>query len=129
MIWLSRVSLFLMILDFIFMGYLAVIGFPPEIAGETLRLKNMRKPFITLVILGLLFLVFHPERKQKAALLKERLTAFAGKPYAIWAVAGVYGFLFLWQQLSEYYGIKINFIPFGFFDYILYYLFKGQVNF
>ena len=129
MIWLSRLSFLLMILDFLFMGYLTVIGFPPEIAGQTLKLKNMRTPFLVFVILGLLFLVFHPQRKQKIALFKERLASLASKPYAIWALAGAYGLLFLWQQLSEYYGIQINFIPFGFFDYILYYLFKGQVNF
>lgn len=129
MLLLSRFTLLLMVLDFLFMGYLTVTGFPPQFAGETLHLKNMRKPFLTFILLGILFLVLHPRRKEKIALLKERLTAFASKPYAIWLLTGFYAIMFLWQQMSEYYAVQINFIPFEFFDYILYFLFKGKVNF
>ncbi len=108
---------------------LIITGFPPEIAGHSIHLKNLRTPFTLLVTLILTGLFLHPAREAKIKLWKDKVSAFVSKPSAPWILFAVYGLLFLWQQLTEYFAIEINFIPFGFYDYILYYLFHGRINY
>lgn len=129
MLWLSRIAFGLAILDILFMIYLTVTGFPPEIAGVHIKLKNMRKPFLLLVGLVLAGIFLHPERKLNIQIWKGRCESFLARPYAIWILIGLYAVLFTWQQLSEYFAVKINFIPFGFFDYMFPYFFQGQINY
>lgn len=126
---ISRLAFLLAAASFFFLAALLVVGFPPVIAGHEIHLKNIRKPFLWMASLILAGFVFHPERKVKAQAWKERITAFASRPYAVWLLAGLYGILFLWQQLTEYFSIDINFIPFGFYDYMLHYFWKGKIYF
>lgn len=129
MLWLARSVFLAAILDGVFLVYLILTGFPPEIAGHSLPLKNIRKPFMALIGLVLAGLLLPPDRKEKIKIWKEKGETFLSKPAAIWILVGVYGFLFLWQQIAEYLSIEINFIPFGFYDYMLYFLFQGKINF
>ncbi|MBI4550077.1 MAG: DUF2079 domain-containing protein [Candidatus Omnitrophica bacterium] len=109
--------------------YLIITGFPPEFAGYTFRLKNIRKPFLLLLTLLLASWAMHPDRKEKFRAAAGKIQGFVSRPYAIWALFGLYGLLFLWQQLTEFFALEINFIPFEFYDYMLYYFFQGKINF
>ncbi len=125
----SKVFLCLAFLDLLFLGYCVVTGFPPEIAGVTLRLKNTHTPFICFLLLMGLSLLSHPGRLQKAEEWKHRILNFVSKPYAIWFLFGIYTLLFTWQQMTEYLAVEINFIPFSFYNYMLYYFFEGKINY
>ena len=129
MIWLSRLSFFFAVLDLVLMIYLIVNGFPPEALGKVMHFKNMRKPFLALLFLCLVAVGLHPERKSLADRLKKKVTSLTAKPYAIWLLFMIYSLLFLWQQLTEYFSIDINFLPFSFYDYMFHYFFQGKINF
>ncbi|MCM8776080.1 MAG: DUF2079 domain-containing protein [Candidatus Omnitrophica bacterium] len=129
MIWTSRIFGMLALLDAVGILYLIVAGFPPEIAGYEIHLKNLRKPFIVFFVFVALHWMVHPDRKIKIAQWLQRIRIFSEKPYAIWILFMVYGLLFVWQQMTEYLALDINFIPFGFYDYMLYYLFQGKLNY
>ncbi len=125
----SKVFLCLAFLDLFFLGYCVVTGFPPNIGGLTLRLKNTHTPFIGFLLLMGLSLVSHPGRLEKAEEWKNRILSFVAKPYAIWFLFGIYTLLFTWQQITEYLAVEINFIPFSFYSYMLYYFFEGKLNY
>ncbi|MBI4970784.1 MAG: DUF2079 domain-containing protein [Candidatus Omnitrophica bacterium] len=105
--------------------YLAVAGFPAPEWLHWHKLKSIRKPF--LIFLSLFFAAFLivPDRKKKL----ESLTQMLSRPTAVWILVGVYAILFLWHEIAEYLSIEINFIPFGFYDYMLYYFFHGKMHF
>jgi uncharacterized membrane protein len=124
---LSRILFILALLDGVFMLYLAWTGFPAEFSGA-LRLKDMSKPFRLLVLLLAAGWILHPEKKWRQAGW-DRAEALLSKPGAVWVLAALYALLFLWEQVTEYLAIDINFIPFGFYDYMLHYLFQGKVNY
>ncbi|HNV87016.1 MAG TPA: DUF2079 domain-containing protein [Candidatus Omnitrophota bacterium] len=125
----SRILLGMAALVGAMMVYLVATGLPPEIAGHTIKLKNLRKPFIFLLLLFAGGIALDTDARGGVARGKDAALRFISHPASVWLLAGVYGLLFLWQQLSEYFGVNINFIPFGFYDYMLYYLFQGKVNF
>lgn len=126
---LSRLFSLLAAGDLFAMIYFAAAGFPPEIAGHVLKLKNMRKPFILFLVFILLALISHPDRKARLLAWKKRIEAFAAKPSSVILLAVLYGLVFLWQQMTDYWAVDINFLPFSFYDYILYFLAQGKVNF
>jgi len=111
------------------MVYLVATGLPPEIAGHTIKLKNLRKPFIFFLLFLAGGIALDTDARGWVARGKDAALRFISHPASVWLLSGVYGLLFLWQQLSEYFGVNINFIPFEFYDYMLYYLFQGKVNF
>jgi len=105
--------------------YLIVVGFPaPEWLSE-FHLKSIRKPFQACILLFLFSILLHPQWIDKLKQLKSILSHRA----AIWVLLVVYALLFLWHEIAEYYSIEINFIPFGFYDYMLYYFFHGKIHF
>ena len=127
--YLSSFLFLLAVMFFAFMVYLIINGFPPEIVGHEIRIKNIRKPFLG--FLGVFFaaLLVHPDPRTNFSGLKNNFTKFGTKPYAIWILFGIYALLFTWQQITEYYALEINFIPFGYYDYMLHYLFQGRINY
>ena len=127
--WLSRILLAGVFLDLLFILYLILTGFPPEFLGWKIGLKNIRKPFHLGLALFLVSLLVHPDRKEKIRNAMKGLEQWTAKPSAIWILVGVYSALFLWQQIAEYLAVDVNFIPFGFYDYILYYVFQGKINY
>ena len=54
---------------------------------------------------------------------------FAAKPRALWILFGLGAVLFTWQQITEYLALEINFLPFSFYDYMLYYYFHGKIHY
>lgn len=126
MAWLSRLAAFLAFLDAIFIGALIVTGLPAEIEGYQLPLKNIRKPFLFFACFLTLAFLLHPERADRLRFWKERVLGVVAKPYAIWVLAAVYAVLFTWQQLTEYFTLEINFLPFEMYDYMLHYFFQGM---
>lgn len=112
------------------MLYAILTGLPPVVFGKILKMKQI-KPLFTLWFLSLLGLMtLNEEGPSKGFskwgnLIKER----AGKPYFVWLLFAVASLLFTWQQITEYYAIKINFLPFSFFDYMLYYFFHQKINY
>jgi uncharacterized membrane protein len=126
---LSRVFLFLAFLDLLFLGYCVLTGFPPEVAGLKIRLKNARTPFIFFFLFMGLSLLSYPGGVEKLKEWKGRILRFASRPYAVWLLFGIYTLLFTWQQVTEYLALEINFIPFSFYDYMLYFFFQGKVNY
>lgn len=104
-----------------------VIGFPvPFLEGAGLKVKSLRRPFEIGFVLFLAGIALHPERKGILAALKEKTEGLACKPWAIWALAGIYFLFFLGQQVSKYFALDMNFIPFLFYDYMLWYFDQGR---
>lgn len=103
-------------------------GFP-FLQGTPLRMKSLRKPFEILLILFLAGLVLHPRRGEIWKTLIGKLKDFAARPASPWLVCGIYFLLFLWEQISRYLALEINFIPFLFYDYMMWYFDHGKMCF
>lgn len=129
MILLSRIVLVACVCDFVFMFYCIATGFPPEVAGVAIKLKNIRTPFIAGMSLLIASVALRPDRLTVMARWREKIDRFAAQPYAVWIVFGLFSLLFLWQQISQYLAVDINFIPFSFYDYMLYHFFQGKINY
>ncbi len=130
LLFVNRMLLLALLLDLLFMGYCILTGFPPRLAGHALKLKNLRTPFVLSMVFFSGWLALRPEGGRKSLLdFKRAAEGFAAKPYSVWVVFGVAALLFTWQQVSEYLAVEINFLPFSFFDYMLYYYFHGHIHF
>ncbi len=109
-----------------FCVYLLVIGFPvPDWVNEITKMKDIRKPFQLFLVLFLAAILIHPKRMKKLNCLNGILST----QKAFWALAAVYTLLFSWHEIAEYLAIEINFIPFGFYDTMLYYIGQGKIHF
>ena len=107
-----------------------VHGFPFDPWGlGLLKFKSLRKPFELSFILFAAGVLFWPRRGDLLAGLKEKGEALGRSPWAIWILAGVYFLLFLWQQVTKYLALEINFIPFLFYDYMLWFFDQGRFCF
>lgn len=107
-----------------------VIGYPaPEWLPRFLGRKSIRKIFQFIFVLGAAALLIHPKRRERCDRLFSALTALSQNGRGIWVLIGIYGLLFLWNQVSSYLSININFLPFSFYDYMLQYLGQGYVNY
>lgn len=126
---LSSLFIFCALGMFAIIVYLIILGFPPEIGGYTLSLKNIRKPVLAFLTFFILSYAVHPHRQAKILNFNTKLRAFCENPYALWILFGSYSLLFLWQQVSEYYALRINFLPFSYYDYMPFFLFQGKINF
>ncbi len=97
-------------------------GFPLPILEHTfLRIKSLRRLFEIFFILFALGLATHPQRKESFQKMGRALEGLATFPGAIWILSGTYFFLFLWQQVSKVFALEINFLPFLFYDYMLWF--------
>jgi len=128
--WLA-VSLWGVALGFaVFMVVSFVHGFPFEPFGSgLLRFKSLRKPFEISFIFFALGVLIHPKRAEILSGLKEKGERAAISPLTIWILTAVYFLLFLWQQVSKYLALEINFIPFLFYDYMLWFFEQGRFCF
>lgn len=105
-------------------------GFPiPLLQGSPLRIKNLRKPFEFAVVFFLLGLVIHPQRDERLAFIKKRISQVAGSPWAIWFLAGAYFLFSFWEQVTKHLALELNFIPFLFYDYMLWYFDQAKFCF
>lgn len=105
-----------------------VYGFPiPFLERSLLHVKNTRKLFELCFIFFSLGLAVHPKRKELILTLKQKADERACSPWALWILTGVYFLLFLWQQITKYLALEINFIPALFFDYMLWYFNQGKI--
>lgn len=125
------------------LGFLSVIGavlivaliikgsFPYNlfVFGQKIVIKNIRKPFILDFILFLASVFLSEERGAKIWRIKDRIERLCSHPFAIWFVALLYAGLFVWQQVTEYFTMNINFLDFSFFDYGLYNTLGGKFMF
>jgi len=104
---------------------LVVSGFPAPEWLHWHKLKSIRKPFQIFLGLLLAAILIHPDRNKKLESIKNALA----HPSSIWILTGVYVLMFLWQQIADYLAIEINFIPFGFYDYMLHYFYQGKLHY
>ncbi len=126
----ARVCLFLAASFALLMPIFFIVGFPiPFLQGTPFKVKSLRKLFEIASILFVVGLALHPRRSEKTKSLVEKLNGIAQFPGTIWILAAVYFVLFLWQQISKYWALEINFIPFLFYDYMLWYFEQGKVCF
>ncbi len=110
---------------------LIITGIPHGFRLAGVKIKNLR-PFAQLFI-GIFLLknlVLTPgtllSRLQQ---IKNRFTAFLSQPSLVhWIFAGGSA-LFIWQQIKEYLSLEINFLPFSFYDYMLYYFSHSHLNY
>ncbi len=127
---LDCIVLLLFALICLFFLYGVATGLPISIGEWTYRAKN----FKGLVLIGLGFwavhLALHPQGPKEGILQFKRSAEQALRHKAsVWILFIVFGLLFTWQQVAEYLAIEINFLPFSFYDYMLYYFFHGKIHF
>lgn len=115
---------------FISFFYVLLTGFPPEFFGKTFKLKNF-KPLVSFSVLLIILRAAIIAEKPLDGIrrLRDRLFNLAASPQAIWVLIASYAILFSWQQLAEYLSLKINFLPFSFYDYMLLNLLEGKIFF
>ncbi len=102
-------------------------GFPIEaLEGTPFRLKSTRKLYEFSLLLFGLGVIFYPRRIEFLELLKEKFENFASLPYAIWILTTFYFLCFLWLQITRYFSLEINFVPFLFYDYMLWFFNQGK---
>ncbi len=107
-----------------------VIGYPaPEWLPHFLGRKSIRKIFQFVLILSAAALLVHPKRKEGCDRFFSALTVLSQNGRGIWVLVGVYSVLFLWNQLSSYLSVEINFLPFSFYDYMLRYFWQGYIGY
>ena len=130
--WLRRIlsagSLLLTCCIALWLVHLLISGLPTTLpGGYPVPLKSLRKPFLALLFsMGVYLVSGGKERMGKAIATFERATE---NRFAIWSLFAVYSLLFIWQQITEYLSVEINFLPFSFYDYMLYFLFQGKINY
>jgi len=129
MLYLSRFLILLAAFDACLVVYLIIGGLPAEVLGITIALKSIKKPFLGFLLLLLGSVLVDPRRKSIIQTLKDNAYRFAAWKWSIVILVAVYAVLFLWQQLTEYWTIDINFIPFAFYDFMLHYVTLGKVNY
>jgi uncharacterized membrane protein len=128
--WLAAVLWSVALLFAALMVISFIHGFPFEPLGlKFLRFKSLRKPFEISFILFMLGVLLHPKRAEIAAGLRQKGEKLARSPRTIWILTAVYFLLFLWQQVSKYLALEINFIPFLFYDYMLWFFDRGRFCF
>lgn len=102
-------------------------GFPIESPwGLPLRLKNSRKLWEFFMIALTAGILLHSRRKEILHSLYEKTSRAAAHPVSIWVLAGLYAVLFFWQNATKYASLEINFIPYLFYDYMLWYFPQGK---
>lgn len=105
-------------------------GLPITVGSWIYRAKSFKVLSIGVIILWVLHLALDAEGPKKGLLkFKNSVELAAQKPFAIWLIFFIAGILFTWQQVAEYLSININFLPFSFYDYSLFYFFQGKVHF
>lgn len=104
-----------------------VYGFPVTfLAWTPIHAKSLRKLFEISFVLFSAGVALHPRRREILTSLRTKGERIAGAPQAIWVLTGVYFLLFLWVQVTKYFALEINFIPFLFYDYMLWFFEKGK---
>lgn len=101
-------------------------GFP-FLQGTPLRMKSLRKPFEIFLTLFLVGLALHPRRREIWQKLQEKMKVLADSPASPWILCGSYFIFFLWEQISRYLALEINFIPFLFYDYMMWFFDQGKM--
>lgn len=110
--------------------YGIITGLPISIGAWSYRAKNLKGLSCLALVLWILCLSAHPAGPREGVLrFKASLEQALQKKAAIWILFLVYSVLFTWQQITEYLAIEINFLPFSFYDYMLYYFFHGKIHF
>jgi len=110
--------------------FMILHGYPaPEWLPRCFGTKSVRKIyqlFLLLLALGVLAL---PNRARRLDQIFSFLKNCSAGPWAVTALLVFYSALFLWNQVTAYLALQVNFLPFSFYDYMLYYLSLGKVNF
>lgn len=102
-------------------------GFPaPFLSWLPFHVKSLRKLFEAAFVFYALGVACHPGRGRHLTQWRTRLISWATRPGTLWILAGVYFLLFLWEQITKYLSLEINFIPFLFYDYMLWYFDQGK---
>ena len=109
----------------VLVGYLIVTGFPAPEWLSFIKMKSLRKPAQIFLALFLASILIHPDRASKM----KRLGGALSHPASVWVLTGVYALIFLWHEIAEYLSVEINFLPFSFYDYMLYYFPQGKFHF
>ena len=105
-------------------------GLPLTLGTWTYKAKNFKVLFLAALALWALHLILDPEGPKRGILkFKNRLEQVAQNPRSVWVLFAVSGLIFTWQQVTQYLAVKIHFLPFSFYDYMLQYFFLGKVHF
>lgn len=113
------------------MLYCIALGIPPEIGGHVLLKTKNLKGLTALLVLCFLLRAALAEEGPRAGLEQwgRKAANWMAKPSSACLLITAFAVLFTWQQVTEYLSIKINFLPFSFYDYMLLYFFKGKIYF
>ena len=129
----EQIAYALWVIAVIYAGVMAVdfvLGFPVPVIQETfLKSKSLRKPFEFSFLFFVLGVLIHPNREKILGTIKEKAERFAAWPGSIWVLSFTYFLLFLWGQITRYLSLEINFIPFLFYDYMLWFFEQGKFCF
>ncbi len=128
----NRIVVLAALLDLLFMFYCVMTGFPPSLAGHSIRLKNLNVPFIFFMAMTGAAIALYPgegHTRERFSAFRRKAVEAASNPASLWIVFGLACLLLTWQQITEYLAVDINFLPFSFYDYMLYYYFHGKIHY
>ncbi len=113
-----------------FMVYCIWAGFPVAVGPMTLKIKNLKPIFTIFLSSALLSAWFSANSgREGMASLKNKVEAWTSRPEALWVLFGLSAIFLTWQQVTEYLSLNVNFLPFSFFDYMIYYYFHGKIHY
>lgn len=105
-------------------------GLPIQIGHWHCKLKNFKPFFLVFIAASILSAWFSKKNGREGIIsLRDKFQTWASEPQALWSLFIVASLFFTWQQITEYLSLQINFLPFSFFDYMLYYYFHGKIHF
>lgn len=91
----------------------------------TQNFKRLREPLLfTLLFYVASYLVLG--WKTGSEQLKQRIVSFSEKKSAIWWLFGIYGVLFVWQQINAYLSLEIHYLPFEYYNSMMHFMTHGK---
>jgi len=126
--YLSWILIGAIVASVILMIALIIHGFPVQ--WGPLKLKNLKKIVWLQTFLALALIAIYPARAALYDKWKKVWIPFFSSQKGIVILFSVYSLLFVWRQVTEYFALQINFIPFMYYPAMLdHFMAEGIFNF
>ncbi len=127
---LEKALFFVYAAALLFFAYVVWHGLPLTFGGWTWQMKNFKKPFLILLFSFAAWkaVSFRVRGLRLSEIIQELEQTFSSKQL-LPALLIIFTIIFTWQQVTEYLSLQINFLPFSFYDYMLFYYLQGKIHY
>ena len=107
-------------------GKFSVPSWIAVLLGSHKGFKKLRQPALFFIVFYFLHLILKYGVRGGLEEARTRIKSFTDQPYAIWVLGGIYGILYVWQQVNAYLSLEVHFLPFEYYDYMTYWFSRGK---